>query len=86
MHRFLRCSSTITDFQIKFGNKTVCKFNTRQSNSVTKTRARHFYWEFKRVVQIGEKNDETGAELDARDEARIVEWKERLIFIIFHLN
>ena len=73
--------STKTDFQIKFGNKTVCKFKTRQSNSVTLTKeripSRIFYWEFKRVVQMGEKIDETGADLDARYEARISEWKER---------
>ena len=73
--------ATITDFKIKFGNKTITKYHTRPTDSVTLKReltgSRIFHWEFKRVVLMGQTSQESDADLDARYEARTAVRKQQ---------
>ena len=69
--------SKISCFKIKFGNKSVVGYKTRQLNSTTLEKtfnsSRFFHWEFIRTVYMTEMNDENS--LDERYERRISGWR-----------
>jgi hypothetical protein len=69
--------SKISCFKIKFGNKSVVGYRTRQLNSNTLEKvfnsSRIFHWEFIRTVDMTGMNDENS--LNERYERRISVWR-----------